>query len=197
MDTTLEVQSSPIAITDGFIKKGETSIIMQCHDRVFSRVTVLDEAGSTPFKVESKGMASLSWRRTVKDASGTPIFDLRRVNLYGFYIRSKWVVERPSGRELCSMKHVTFEKRQALDVVVRNEEDNGNEVMVEVRPKDRKAITTQVNVGGAAVAEIQLTEVNDTVKLRGDRSDWKARVAGGVDLALVSISVVVHILVRS
>jgi hypothetical protein len=58
--------------------------------------------------------------------------------------------------------------------------------MVEVRPKDQKAITTLVNIGGTMVAEIQLTEVNDTVKLRGDRTDWKARVAGGVDLAFVS-----------
>jgi hypothetical protein len=47
MDTTLETQSSPIGITDSSIKKGETSIIMQCHDRVFERVTVFDEAGET------------------------------------------------------------------------------------------------------------------------------------------------------
>jgi hypothetical protein len=160
---------------------------MQCHDGVFERVTVLNEAGETLFTVESKGIASLSWRRTVKDASGTPLFDLRKVNFYGFYIRSKWVVE------LCSMKHVTFEKRQAVDVIVRNKEDNGNEVAVEVRPKDQKAITTLVNIGGATVAEIQLTEVNDTVKLYGDRSDWKARVAGGVDLALVSTDIMLYI----
>jgi hypothetical protein len=119
MDTILETQSSPIGITDGFIKNEETSIIMRCHDRLFSQVTVLDETGSTLFAVDSKGIiASLSWRRTVKDASGTPIFDLRRVSFYGFYIRTKWVVERPSGRELCSMKHVIFEKRQAIHVVV-------------------------------------------------------------------------------
>jgi len=166
--------------------QGDPWSLEYCHDRVFERVTVLDEAGETLFTVKSKGIASLSWRRTVKDASGPPIFDLRRVNFYRFYIGSKWVVERPSSRELCSRKHVTFEKRQALDVVVRNEEDNGNEVMAEVRPKDQKAITMLVNIGGKTPAEIHLTEVNDTVKLRGDRSDWKARVAGGVDLALVS-----------
>jgi hypothetical protein len=65
--------------------------------------------------------------------------------------------------------------------------------MVEVRPKDQKAITMLVNIGGKTAAEIHLTEVNDTVKLRGDRSDWKVRVAGGVDLALVRTNVILYI----
>ena len=38
-----------------------------------------------------------------------------------------------------------------------------------------------------------LAFTDDIVKLRGDRSDWKARVVGGVDLALVSTNVLLYI----
>ena len=188
MDTTLETQLSPIAITDGFIKKGETRIAMHCHDRTFQRITVLDEVGEKLFTAESKGVASWSWRRTVKDASGSPIFDLRKV--LGSAIRYKWVVESPSGREICSVRHISFRHRQALDVVVKNEEDKDNEVMVEVRPKDQGALTTLVNIEGMTAAEIQMTEVN--ASHGRDRSVWRARVAGGVDLALVSTSILLY-----
>jgi hypothetical protein len=163
---------------------------MQCHDRVFKRITVLNEAGEKLFTAGSKGMASLSWRRTVKDASGSPLFDLRKI--FGYAIKNKWAVESPSDREICSLRHISFRQRQALDVVVRNEDDKGNEVMVEVRPKDQSALTTLVNINGAPVAEIQMTEVNTS--LHGlDRSVWRARVAGGVDVALVSTNVLLYI----
>jgi hypothetical protein len=49
-------------------------------------------------------------------------------------------------------------------------------------------VTTLVYVGDETVAEIRVVEENDVVDLRGkDRSVWKARVAGGVDIAVVSI----------
>src|SRR6266536_4070324 len=140
MDTSLETQSFPVAIADGFIQKGETRIVMQCHDRIFQRVTVLDEGGEKLFTAESRGMASWSWRRTVKDVSVSPLFDLRRI--VGYSIKNNWAVESPSGRKICSLRQISFRQRQALDVVVRNEDDKGNEVMVEVRPKDQSALTT-------------------------------------------------------
>jgi hypothetical protein len=105
-------------------------------------------------------------------------------------MKNKWTVETPSGREICSAKDVTHmnKERSALDVVVRNEVDKGNEVMTEVRPKDRSAITTLVNIEGALVAEIQNVESNDVVNLQGlERRVWKARVASGVDLVLVGV----------
>ena len=185
MDTSLETPSFSVAIADGFISKGETSIVMQCHDRVFKRVTVLEEGGEKLFTAESKGVASMSWRRTVKDASGSPLFELRKVAGYTF--KTKWVVESPDGREICSVRQSSFKQRLALDVVVQNEDDKDNEVMVEVRPKDQNALTTLINVEGASIAEIQMTGVNTS--LNGlDRSVWRARVAGGVDRALVSTS---------
>jgi hypothetical protein len=192
MDTNLETLSFPVTISDGPHGKGETSITVRCHDRLFESVTVLDEAGQKLFTVESPGMRSWSWRRTVKDASGSPIFDLRH---FGYGMKNKWAVETPSGREICSLKHVTHmnKERSALDMVVRNEADKGTEVMVEVRPKDRSALTTLVNIEGSHVAEIQNLESNDVANLQGlDRSVWKGRVAGGVDLTLVSTNALLY-----
>lgn len=188
MDTILGTPSSPFAITDGFAEKGETRITMHCHDRIFQKVTVLNEVGETLFTTESKGMASWSFRRTIKDASGSPIFDLRKI--LDNPIRYKWVVESPSGDEMCCVRHISFRHRHALDVVVKNEKDKDKEVVMEVRPKDQGALTTLVNIGGIPAVEIQMTEVN--LSQGRDRSVWRARIAGGVDLALVSISILLY-----
>lgn len=187
METILEPQSFPIAIADGFIQAVETTIIMQCHDRIFNNVEVRDQSNEILFTVETKGIASASWRRTVKDATGTPLFDLRKFFKYG--VNRKWGVEDPSGFELCSLRHVsTFKQFKALDVTVLNQADGGKEAVVNVRPKDQVGMTVQVRIRGAAVAEIQMTEANHSrINFTEDRSVWRARIAGGVDLALVSI----------
>lgn len=183
MNVTLTPQASPVAITDGFIQDSETDIVMQCHDRVFNDVDVRDDSDQLLFTVESKGMASFSWRRIVKDATGTPLFHFRKIFKYG--VNRKWVVESPSGREVCYMRHVSFRHPQAVDVVVHNQADKeGNEALVQVRPKDQGGLTILVNIQDAPVAEIQMTEVN--LSRNRDRSVWKARIAAGVDLTLVS-----------
>lgn len=186
METILESQSFPIAIADGFIQDGETTIIMQCNDRLFNDVEVRDQSNQVLFTVESKGLASASWRRTVKDATGTPLFDLRKFFKNG--VNRKWGVEDPSGLDLCSLRHAsTFTQFKALDVTVLNQADGGKETVVHVRPKDQVGMTVQVKVRGATVAEIQMTEANHShLNFTQDRSVWRARVAGGVDLALVS-----------
>lgn len=189
MEAILEPPAFPVAIADGFIQTGETRIIMQCHDRVFNDVDVRDESDELLFTVESKGVVSFSWRRIVKDATGTPLFHFRKFFNYG--VNRRWVVENPGGHEVCSLRHVSlFRKPHAVDVVVCNEADNGKETIVEVRPKDQAGLTVLVNIRGALVAEIQMTEVN--LSRKRDRSVWKARIAGGVDLALVSANVLLY-----
>lgn len=188
MDASLEPLSSPLSIVSGYSLKEETCITVRCHDRVFKSVTVVDDAGRTLFTVESKGASSLSWRRTVLDSYGHHIFDLRH---FGYAMKNKWAVESPEGEEICSLKHATYlnKERSALDAIVKNVADEGKEVMLEMRPKDHSAITTMVTVHGAPVAEIVNTEANDVISLNGrDRSVWKARVAKGLDLALVGTS---------
>ncbi|PCG96275.1 Hypothetical protein PENO1_030990 [Penicillium occitanis (nom. inval.)] len=185
METILEPQPYSIAIADGFIQAGETTIIMQCHDRIFKDVEVRDQSNDILFTVDSPGIKSISWRRTVKDATGAPLFDLRKFFNYG--VNRKWGVEDPSGRELCSLRHVaTFRQFKALDVTVLNKADGGKETVVNVRPKDQVGMTLQVKIRGAIVAEIQMTEANHSrTNFTEDRSVWRARIAGGVDLALI------------
>ncbi|TVY16132.1 hypothetical protein LARI1_G006241 [Lachnellula arida] len=185
MEAILQPPSIPVAISEETIGKGETSLAMHCHDRTFQNTTVLGEAGEKVFTVESKGSGSLSWRRTVKDASGAHIFDLRH---FGYAFKNKWAVESPSSREIGTLRMVKALGREhsAFDMVVLNEADKGNEVNVEIRPNDRSALMTRVNIDGSPVAEIRVLESNDVVNLRDkDRSVWEARLAGGVDRALV------------
>ncbi|OKL64387.1 hypothetical protein UA08_00958 [Talaromyces atroroseus] len=183
METLLEFQASPVAIVDGFIQAGETTITMRCHDRVFNDVEVRDESDELLFTVESKGVASMSWRRIVKDATGTPLFHFRKFFNYG--VNRNWTVENSSGGELCTLEHVTkfLRKQHAVNLLIHhNQADDGKEATVEIRPKDQAGLTILVNIRGANVAEIQMTEVN--IRRKCDRSVWKARIAGGVDLTL-------------
>jgi hypothetical protein len=66
-------------------------------------------------------------------------------------------------------------------------DDVGN--TVEIRPKDRGALTTVVLYQGKELATILNTEANDVQSLEKkglDRTVWKAKVHAGVDISLVS-----------
>lgn len=109
-------------------------------------------------------------------------------------MKNDWAVEDPEGQRVCSIKHVTWlnTTRSALDAIVHcNVADPASkDILVEVRPRDRSAITTMIDIRGADVAEIRLVADNDIMDLEGkrlDRTVWKARVVGGMDLVLVSI----------
>jgi hypothetical protein len=189
MDAQLQPLSSPVAIIEGFTTKEDTTLIMHCHDRTFKSVTILSSDNTPLFTVTGKGSSSFSWRRTIKDSTGVALFDLRHGN---WGMKNKWTVERPSGRELCSLQHVEYlgKARSALDMTVLNEADGGKEVLVQIKPKDASALSTVVSVGGVSIAEIRLVEENDLTNLKDkDRTVWQGRVAGGVDLTLVSTGV--------
>jgi hypothetical protein len=183
MDTPLINQATPVTMSGDFTTKEATKLTMLCHDRLFKSVTIFSGIGEKLFTVDSKGMGSFTWRRTLRDTSGNAILDLRHL---GWAMKNKWVVESPTGEEWCSLKHTESmgKERSALDIFVGN---NGKETFVEVRPNDRSALTTMVNIEGRPVAAIQLVESNDVVNLEGlNRSTWEARTASGVDLTLVS-----------
>jgi hypothetical protein len=66
-------------------------------------------------------------------------------------------------------------------------DDVGN--TVEIRPKDRGALSTVVLYQGQELAKILNTEANDVQSLEKkglDRTVWKAKVNAGVDISLVS-----------
>jgi hypothetical protein len=189
MDTKLQSLPSPVTILDGHVTEGETTITMRCHDRTFKTVTILTSDNQPLFTVDGKGSGSISWQRTIRGTDGVALFDLRHPN---WGMKNLWTVKRPSGRDLCSLKHVEYlgKARSALDMTVFNESDIGAEVMVKIQPKDASALTTVVRVGEVAIAEIRIVEDNDVVDLKGkDRTVWQARIAGGIDLGVVCIKI--------
>jgi hypothetical protein len=180
----LEVCSLPIKISDVPIPNEETSIFIKCHDRLFSKVTVIDENGQELFIGGGPGpMKSWSWRRQVKDTSGLLIFDLRH---HGSAMKNLWTVEGPDGVHMAELKHVSSRRRSDLDMVIANGKGEEDNVVLQIRQKDESAITTRVLFKDSCIAELQLQESNDISDLSEvDRSSWRVRIAGGVDLAIV------------
>lgn len=183
--------SRPLILIPGYIRDSATNITIYCHDRTFKSVDVLDDAtNETLFKVESKGATSLSWRRTILSSTGAKLFDLRHM---GYAMKNDWAVEDTNGKRICSLKHVSgmaARNRSNLDAVVHGEssaDDVGN--TVEIRPRDRGALSTSVLWNGKELASILNTEANDVYSLEKkglDRTVWKAKIEAGVDVSLVS-----------
>ncbi|CAD0027745.1 unnamed protein product [Aureobasidium pullulans] len=175
----------------GFNREEEANITVHCHDRTFKSVDVLDDAnGQTIFRVSSKGASSLSWRRAISDGSGRKLFELRHM---GYAMKNDWAVEDVEGTRICSLKHVNgmmAQNRSNLDAVIHGEsaaDDIGN--TIEIRPRDRGALSTVVQYQGIELATIMNTEANDVTSLEKkglDRTVWKARINTGVDISLVS-----------
>jgi hypothetical protein len=185
MAAALEFCSLPLKFSDIPISSQEISIFVRCHDRLFSKVTVVDEKDQELFVGGGPGpMKSWSWRRQVKDTSGVPIFDLRH---HGSGMKNLWTVESPDGHRMAELKHVSSARRSDIDMVVTNGKDKEDDVVLQIRQKDQSAITTQVFFKSTCIAELQLQESNDISDLSHvDRSSWKVRIAGGVDPAVVS-----------
>jgi hypothetical protein len=185
MATVLEVCSLPVKFSDIPLANEEISIFVKCHDRMFSHVTVVDEKGGELFVGGGPGpMKSWSWRRQVKDTSGVPVFDLRH---HGQAMKNLWTVEGPGGQHIAELKHVSGEHRSDLDMVVANGTGDEDNVVLQMRQKDRSGITTQVFFKDTCIAELLLQESNDITDLsQVDRSSWKVRISGGVEPAVVS-----------
>lgn len=183
--------SRPLILVPGYIRDSATNITIYCHDRTFKSVDILDDAsGEVLFKVESKGATSLSWRRTILSSTGAKLFDLRHM---GYAMKNDWAVEDTDGKRICSLKHVSgmaARNRSNLDAVVHGEssaDDVGN--TVEIRPRDRGALSTSVLWNGKELASILNVEANDVYALEKkglDRTVWKAKIEAGVDVSLVS-----------
>ncbi|KAI5206785.1 hypothetical protein E4T39_02350 [Aureobasidium subglaciale] len=178
----------------GFSRDEEANITVHCHDRTFKSVDVLDDAtGQTLFRVESKGATSLSWRRAISDGTGRKLFELRHM---GYAMKNDWAVEDVEGKRICSVKHVSgsaARNRSNLDAVIHGEsaaDDIGN--TIEIRPRDRGALSTVVQYQGTKLADVLNTEANDVSSLEEkglDRTVWKAHINKGVDASLILVAV--------
>ncbi|KAG9698975.1 hypothetical protein KCU95_g16972, partial [Aureobasidium melanogenum] len=186
--------STSVALLPGFSRDKAADITVYCHDRTFKSVDVLDDAsGETLFKVDSKGATSFSWRRAIYDGSGRKLFELRHM---GYAMKNDWAVEDIEGKRICSLKHVSgmaARNRSNLNAVIHGQsaaDDVGN--TIEVRPRDRGALSTAVLYQGAELANILNTEANDVFSLEKkglDRTVWKARINNGVDISFILVVV--------
>ncbi|KAJ5435069.1 hypothetical protein N7491_005664 [Penicillium cf. griseofulvum] len=125
----------------------------------------------------------MTLRRPLKDASGQPVFDLRR--------KIGWLVEDASGSKIAELCHNKFFTSQhtAIDGKILS-----SGVRVEMRPRDAMGITNYVNIGNATIAEISVHSNNIKKRFVRDRdiSVFRVRVAQGVDLSLVVVMAMIR-----
>lgn len=140
-------------------------------------ITIADNDSEKLFSVEGPGgYGSMTLRRPLKDASGRPVFDLRR--------KMGWHVEDASGNEIAELRQKKFFTSQhtAVDGKILS-----SGALVEMRPRDAMGITNYVNIGNVTIAEISVHLNNVKKRFVRDRdiSVFRVRVAKGVDLSLV------------
>lgn len=136
MPSNLAVLKQPVAIRSDCVCSHPTALRVRQHCLSWSLgdFTVTDtssaEHSATPktlFTVDGK-IASWTQRRAVREASGLPIYDMRRKN-----VGATWYVELPGGSEpLVTLAPRRNNLKDKLDVYVHGEE----ETMLEVRGLD-------------------------------------------------------------
>lgn len=185
MTTVLQPMPAAAPLDSGYITKEQSTFNIICNDRQFSDSTVVDEDGRVLFSLESKTIGT-SWtlRRTLRDASGQHILDLRHTKT----TYKKWVVEDPTGKLLCTMKDGVAPITKFTEASAEIPSNDGSTTIIRICSFDSAGTKTVFQVGDAIVAELLLQENNDASFLhaRGlKRTGWKLHLAGGVDTAMI------------
>ncbi|KAJ6086621.1 hypothetical protein N7467_005535 [Penicillium canescens] len=160
MDAELQAPPTPVCLTEDHMTEQECVVWVRVHDRHLQEITIAGNDGEKLFS----------------DASGRPVFDLRR--------KMGWHVEDASGNEIAALRHKKFFTPQhtAVDGKILS-----SGALVEMRPRDAMGITNYVNIGNVTIAEISVHLNNVKKRFVRDRdiSVFRVRVAKGVDLSLV------------
>ncbi|KAH7309824.1 hypothetical protein B0I35DRAFT_440689 [Stachybotrys elegans] len=182
MDTALQTPNPAVTLLSDYESTQESVLLMTCYDLYFKKVEVSDGSGNRLFTVNGKTFSSWSWRRTVTDHKDEHLFDLRKIGFGG-----RWTVEDPSKQTICDLEHKKrFTEPVAVDATVHTQA--GDQVLVVMRPNDYAATTTTVSVSDTTIAVISKVVDNiQAYKTDKERSVWKAKIAGGVDLSLILI----------
>ena len=189
MPSNLAVLKQPVAIRSDCVCSHPTALRVRQHCLSWSLgdFTVTDtssaEHSATPktlFTVDGK-IASWTQRRAVREASGLPIYDMRRKNE-----GATWYVELPGGSEpLVTLAPRRNNLKDKLDVYVHGEE----ETMLEVRGLDVWKKKTDVYLGDRLVMEVRLVNLFSAYVPFFKDNQWDIRVAQGMDASLVSSSI--------
>lgn len=196
----------PIAIRPEYVAHVETKIrIKELDYSISNRTFVISNAddGAVLMKVQGKTI-SRKLKREFVDASGLPLFELRRN--HGSRFDNAWSLALPGaeeGDDVLSVNFKVFIMHTKLEIIVRNmvppsaEAEHArtyqDQVKLEVRGQDLQNWTTNVMCGGRRIMIVR-REVDGTDEGRdawkhayGHRTEWEVTVAEDVDISLAVV----------
>ncbi|KAJ0423515.1 hypothetical protein BJY00DRAFT_310171 [Aspergillus carlsbadensis] len=192
----------PIAILTDYIAASPTTIRVKQHKKSRNRapgddLTVWtwsdDEISTSTRSSDQRKLFSVagdsvpfSQRRSFRDAAGLPLFELAQKKA-----GVTWFVHVP-GEEETSEAIAAIAPRwnplkNKLDVYVRNAAGNGAEVKLKLRCQDLSRFRTHVYYDGALVMAASRVDGHDSLT----EVEWEVDVAGGLDISLASVIMVV------
>ena len=196
---TVQAPNTPLAIIqNATLSEGPQTLVLKQHDdsttgRDFTITRATD--GTKLYTVHGHN-ATNAFQRTFRDALDQPILELRRkMNS----MSGAWYAETPDpGRETVMTADMKTSWTTAkVDATFRNVAAAAvGEVKLEVRGKDISYKETEVFCGGKVVVRVRKV-TGSTMPIvpylnsnkKGKRDTWEVDVAEGVDLALVSRTV--------
>ncbi|KAJ5306904.1 hypothetical protein PENANT_c003G08551 [Penicillium antarcticum] len=185
MDAQLQAPPAPVFLSEGYTTEQESVMWVRVHDQHLQNIDIINNDGERLFSVEGPGgYSSMTLRRPLKDASGQPVFDLRR--------KLGWHAEDPDGNKIAEIAHKKFftSKHTAVDAKIL-----GSGAVVEMRPRDAMGLTNYFNIGNSTIAEISfhLNNIKERFVRDRDISVFRVRVAEGVDLGLVTLMALIRV----
>ncbi|KAI9039892.1 uncharacterized protein KD926_008993 [Aspergillus affinis] len=191
-DSTLAMLKQPLSIRPDHVASRPTSLVVKQHTKAlkagdFTVSTRSDHSSDleTLFTVDGE-VASLSQRRHVRDASGLPLFEIRRKRM-----GVTWFVHLPGDSDSEEAKPIAtiaprlHALKDKFDVHFKNASGNGEDVVLEVRGQDIWKYKTHVYYNGSLVMVVKLTDMV-SVYLPIKRPKWELEVAEGFDLSLAA-----------
>lgn len=177
----LNASKQPIAIRPDCITNERTTILVKQKAAWSHGDFIAQKADGTPILTSSGKVLSNSARKEFQDASGLPLFSLRRA---WFSLTRHYWLEIPGGQEVLSIRQRWWFGKVKFDCMIRNALSHGQEVVFEVRGADMLNTKTDVLYDGKKLASIQRKMDHHTMSYKF-LPEYEVDVAGGADTALV------------
>lgn len=179
----LTAPKQPIAIRPDCIANASTTILVKQKIGWSQGDFIAQRADGTTILTSNGKVLSNSARKDFQDASGLPLFSLRRA---WFSLTRHYWLEIPGGQEVLTVKQKWSFGKIKLDFTVRNAMSDGQEVVLEVRGVDMLNSITEVSYSGKKLASIQ-RKMDPHAMSYKFLPEYKIDVAEGVDTALVKL----------
>lgn len=196
-DAPLAMLKQPLSIRPDQVATRPTSLVVKQHTKSwtggdFTVSTRSTQDGSdleTLFSVDAD-VASLSQRRHVRDASGLPLFEIRRKRAgVTWFVHLPGDSDHDDAKPIATIAPRLHALKDKFDVHFKNASGSNEDVVLEVRGQDIWKYKTNVYHNGSVVMVAKLTDMV-SVYLPIKRPKWELEVAEGFDLSLVSIQLI-------